>query len=65
MGRLGNLRAKYLENETKLLEEVERQRERYRSQTLAVAKEMGLEVGPGSSQRWDFNPDEMTFTRVR
>ena len=65
MGKLGQLREKYLEQEKALLKDIEACRSRYASETMKTAESMGLQVGKGTGQRWDFSPDEMTFTRVR
>lgn len=63
--QLGNAREKYLENEKKLLAEIAQRRQRYSSEAYSSGRAMGVEINPRSPQKWDFNSDEMTFTRVK
>jgi len=64
MAKLCQLREQYLGNEKTQMEALQQQRQRYAAEAQAAAHAMGLPVGPQADQKWDFNADDMTFTRV-
>jgi len=65
MVKLGSIREKYLQNEQMLLEQIKQHRQRYSSEAISSGAQAGASIDPRSGQKWDFNSDEMTFTRVK
>lgn len=62
LGKLGQLRETYLKEDARLLAEVGALRSAYRQGAVQMGASYGVKQG---SEQWDFNADEMTFTRVR
>jgi hypothetical protein len=64
MAKIWQLREQYLDNERKQMEALQQQRQRYAAEAQAAASAMGLPMGPSAEQKWDFNANDMTFTRT-
>ena len=62
LGKLGKLRDAYLQNEGQLREAMLKKRQFYAQAASRLGELHGIDH---KRESWDFNADEMTFTRVR
>lgn len=62
--RLGVLREDFFAKEQQILRALGQARENYNGTVVAVGRKRGINLGPGSDQTWNFNADEVSFTRT-
>jgi hypothetical protein len=63
--RLGAARERFAAEERELLSMLAKSREQYNATVIAAGRRIGLSVGPGSDQAWNFNVERMEFQRVQ
>mgnify|MGYP001588080264 CR=1 FL=1 len=61
---LGDKRVEYLTFEAQVAPALQKQKQDYRTMIETIAAKRGLNIGPGSSEQWNWDPPSMTFTRV-